>query len=250
MNLGKIGMLAGCLAVAAGCATQKESHTARTGVEQLLVSSAIDQSLDKVDLSALRRQPVFLETKYLDCVDKNYIIVSLHRRLLQQDAQLVDKPEQADVILEVASGGVGTDGQDMFVGIPEIPLPPPSPISIPRLAFVERKRLNGTAKLLVVAYDAKSKKPILNAGTTLARSDQNNWNVLGAGPVQSGSVSDEIAAADQKPDLTVTGMLGVAKRTLKADDKQPEVIPASQSEEKPTATFIPAQSGAEARPAP
>jgi hypothetical protein len=234
--------------LAAGCATQKESHTARTGVEQLLVSSAIDQSLDKVDLSALRRQPVFLETKYLDCVDKNYIIVSLHRRLLHAEAQLVDKPEAADIILEVASGGVGTDGQDMFVGIPEIPLPPPSPISIPRLAFVERKRLNGTAKLLVVAYDAKSKRPILNPGTSLARSDQNNWNVLGAGPVQSGSVTEEIAAADRKPDLTVTGMMDVAKRSLMPAEKPPEVLPASRFEDdtKP-ASVVPARD--EAKPA-
>lgn len=234
MNLGKICLLAGCLALAAGCATQKESHTARTGVEQLLVSSAIDQSLDKVDLSALRRQTVFFEAKYLDCVDKNYIIVALHRRLLQQEAQLVDKPEQADVILEVASGGVGTDGQDMFVGIPEIPLPPPSPISIPRLALVERKRMNGTAKLLVVAYDAKSKKPILNPGTTLARSDQNNWNVLAAGPVQSGSVTDEIAAADKSLDLSITGVLDVAKRTLLPEEKPPEVLPAGRIDHEAT----------------
>ena len=47
----------------------------RTGVEQLLISSAVDQSLDHIDLSPLREKQVFLETKYLDCVDKNYIIL-------------------------------------------------------------------------------------------------------------------------------------------------------------------------------
>src|SRR5262245_12727664 len=92
-----------------GCATQKESHTPRTGIEQLLTSSAIDQSLDKVDLSPLRGKQVFLESKYLDCVDKNYVIVSLHHRLLGKGSRLVDKPDSADAIVEVGSGAVGTD---------------------------------------------------------------------------------------------------------------------------------------------
>src|SRR3954452_4051770 len=90
-----------CLAAVSGCATQKETHTARTGVEQLLVSSAIDGSLDKVDFPKLGGRKVFLETKYLDCVDKNYVIVSMHHRLLRVGSKLVDKLDDADVVLEV-----------------------------------------------------------------------------------------------------------------------------------------------------
>lgn len=114
----------------AGCATQKESHTARTGVEQLLISNAVDKSLDQFDYSPMRDKKVFLETKYLECVDKNYVILALRQRILHDHGKLLDKADGADVIVEVSSGGVGTDGQELFVGIPEIPLPPPSPISI------------------------------------------------------------------------------------------------------------------------
>lgn len=191
-----------CLVVlGAGCATQKETHTARSGVEQLLVSSAIDGSLDKVDFPKLTGRKVFLETKFLDCVDKNYVIVALHHRLLRVGSKMVEKIDDADVVLEVGSGGVGTDGQELFVGIPEIPLPPPSPVAIPKLAFFTRSKMNGTAKLLVVVYDAKTKEPLLNGGAMLARSDQKTWNVLGGGPVQTGSVPDEIAAATKERDL-------------------------------------------------
>ncbi|MBI2803938.1 MAG: hypothetical protein HYX68_03030 [Planctomycetes bacterium] len=189
---------------ATGCATQKASHTARTGVEQLLISSAVDRSLDNVDFTALRGKKVFLETKYLDCVDKNYIIVSMRQRILAQRGKLMDKADQADTVVEVSSGGVGTDSQELFVGIPEIPLPPPSPIAIPRLAFMTRTKLNGTAKLLVNAYDVKTKAPIFPSGLTMARSDQNNWNFLGMGNVQTGSVSREVAAATKEADLSVT----------------------------------------------
>lgn len=214
-------------ALLAGCATQKESFTARTGVEQMLVSSAIDQSLDKVSLAPLKGRPVFLETKYLDCVDKNYIIVSMHNRLMQTGAQLVDKPEAAEVIVEVGSGAVGTDGQELFVGIPEIPLAPPSPIAIPKLSLFTRTRLNGTAKLLVVAYDAKTKAPLIQAGPQLARSDQNNWNVLGVGPMQTGSVPDEVAAATGNVDVNALTAMQMATTTVTGAKSASGVVPAS-----------------------
>ena len=173
---------------ASEAALRRKNRTRRTGTEQLLISSAVDKSLNNYDFSPLRSKSVFLETKYLDCVDKNYIFLALKHRLMLQGAQLLDKPDKADVVVEVASGAVGTDVQELFVGIPEIPLPPPSPVAIPRLALFTRNKLNGTAKLLVVAYDAKSRRPILPTGMSLARSDQKNINVLGAGPVQMGSL--------------------------------------------------------------
>lgn len=213
-----------------GCATQKESHTARTGVEQLLISSAIDQSLDRVDLSPLRGRKVYLEPKYLDCVDKNYVIISMHHRLIAQGSRLVEKAEEADAIVEIGSGAVGTDGQELFVGIPEIPLPPPSPVAIPRLSLLTRTKMNGTAKLIVLAYDAKTKAPLVQSGTVLARSDQKNWNVLGAGPVQTGSVPDEIVAATGEVDFNTINAIRMARDTVVPVlpfGSDSEVVPAS-----------------------
>ena len=220
-------------ALATGCATQKESHTPRTGVEQLLISSAVDQSLDQIDLSPLQQRSVYLETKYLDCVDKNYIIVAMHQRILANQAKLVDKPEGADVIVEVCSGAVGTDGSELFVGIPEIPLPPPSPVAIPRLSLLTRTRLYGTARVLVVAYDAKTRQPLINTGSTLARSDYNNWNILGAGPMQTGQIPDQIATATGEVDLNVISLTRAARDSLAPAEvvqDPPQVMPAARSD--------------------
>ncbi len=195
-----------------GCATMKETDTARTGTEQLLISSAADRALDKVDFAPIAHAKVFLETKYLDCVDKNYIIVGLHQRMLSHNCTLVDKPEDANVVLEVASGGVGTDRHELFVGIPEIPLAPPSPIAIPKLALFTRTKAMGTAKLSVVAYDMTTKQPVINSGYTLARSDHKNWNVLGAGSVQSGTLTTEIAQASGENDSILAAPTAVAGR--------------------------------------
>ncbi len=183
------------LVILSGCMTTKESDTSRTGVEQLLLSSATDKALDKVDFAPIARAKVFVDTQYLDCTDKNYVIVSLHQHLLRQQCLLVDKKDDADVVVEIGSGGVGTDRTDWFVGIPEIPLAPPSPIMLPKMTLFNRTRSIGTAKLSVVALDVKTHQCVINAGYSLARSDQKDWNVMGMGSTQTGSVPQEIAAA-------------------------------------------------------
>jgi hypothetical protein len=191
-----------CAAVC-GCATMKESDTARTGVEQLLVSSAIDRSLDKTDLRPIAGAKVYIEQKYLDCVDKNYVVVGLHQRLMRVGCTIVEKPEDAQVVLEVGSGAVGTDRQSMFVGVPKLSLPGPVPFSTPEIPFYKRERANGTAKIALVAYDTTSKQPVLNTGSQLARSDHKAWNLMGTGHVVSGSVPAEILAATGESESAV-----------------------------------------------
>lgn len=186
--------LLGGLLLICGCATRKQSDTARTGIEQLLISTAVDRALDKVDFHPIARAKVYVEEKYLDCTDKNYVYVALHQRLLRHDCQLVAKAEDADVVLEVTSGGVGTDRTDLFVGITELPLPPPSPISVPRLSLYSRTRQMGTAKIGLVAYDAKTRRPVLNTDG-LARSDYKAWTILGSGGVEGGTLTQELVSA-------------------------------------------------------
>lgn len=204
---GLVGLVAG----GAGCATIKRSDTARTGLEQLLVSSAIERSLDRVDWSPIRGAAVFVETKYLDCVDKNYIIVAAHQRLLTNGCTLVEKAEDSAVTLELASGAVGTDRQEAFLGVPEISMPA-SQVAIPKLALFTREKAHGTAKIAVVAYDTKSRHPVINAGTALARADHSHWSLLGAGPVISGSVPADIYAATKETDWMSIDQSAIAAR--------------------------------------
>lgn len=200
----------------AGCATMKESDTARTGLEQLLVSSAADQALNRVDLTPIARAKVYVEQKYLDCVDKNYIVVALHQRLLGLGCSLVEKAEEADVVLEVSSGGVGTDRKEMFVGVPQIPLPPPSPISIPKMPLYTKNAAMGTAKLLIIAYDNKSKQQVINSGYALARSDHRNWSVLGMSGITTGSVPNELARWTGEADSVM--QLGTTMQAKRSSD--------------------------------
>lgn len=177
-------------AVLAGCSSTKQSNTARTAREQLLVSNAIDQALSKVDFTSLDGQKVFLEEKYLECTDKGYLVSSIRHRAMYNGARIVVKPEEADVILELRSGGVGTDMADSYVGIPEIVLP--GMMTLPQVKFITRTNQSAVAKIGLAAYDAKTQELLGSGGVSSALSDDNNWFVLGMGPYQNGTLKHEM----------------------------------------------------------
>ena len=189
--LSKAAQMGACTFILlSGCATMKQSDTSRTGLEQLLISNAIDQSLQKVDFRPIAGAKVHLKTDLLDCVDKNYAILATKSKLLANQCTIVDTADDAEVQLEIASGGVGTDRTELVVGTPEIPLGIMG--SVPKINFYERNKAMGTAKLAIVATDIKSKQPVINSGYSLARSDHQHWTTLGMGPVYSGSVAEQI----------------------------------------------------------
>lgn len=206
MQRGLIQFLAG-LAVCtfAGCSASRTSNTARTSIEQLLISNAVDQALDKVAFSTFAGYRVRVEDKYVDCVDKSYVIASVRHRLLNAGAQLVETADDADVVIELRSGVVGTTGSESFIGFPEVTLP--GMLTLPEVRIAERKRQQGTAKIGIVAYDPKTRQILGNGGVTLASSDDNNWYMVGIGPFQSGSLSKEVTRSTTGPAAQVRQQL-------------------------------------------
>ena len=178
-----------------GCSTSRMSHTARTGLEQLLISNAVDQVLNRFDFRQLAGASVYVEEKYVEGVDKGYLISSVRERLLQSGSRLVDKPEESDVVVELRSGGLGADTLDSYVGFPGISLPGPMPVELPEVRLWNRTKQMGTAKIGVVAYDSKNRHALNLGGQNLARSDDSKWFLLGVGPFQSGTVREEVYVA-------------------------------------------------------
>ncbi len=178
------------LLLISGCTTARQSNTARTAREQLLISNAVDQALSKVDFASFQGQRVLVEEKYLDCTDKGYVIGSIRHRLMLNGASIAAKPEEADVVMELRSGAVGTDDADSYLGIPQIVLP--GMLTLPEVKLVTRTRQSALAKIGLVAYDAKSHQLLGAGGVSSSQSDDNNLFVLGIGPFQSGTARDEL----------------------------------------------------------
>ena len=166
----------------------------------MLLSDAVERSLSKVNFSPLHGQQIFIEEKFLECVDKPFVVGSIRHQVMRSGARLVDTADAADVVMELRSGGVGTDTSEAFLGTPEIALP--GMLTIPEIRLAERKTQHGYAKLGMVLYDAKTRKVLGDGvrgdgGMSLAQSDDNNWFVFGVGPFQNGSLKENVSTAQR-----------------------------------------------------
>ena len=193
-----------------GCAAAKKSNTARTASEQLLLSNAIDRSLSNFAFQELDGRAVFVEEKYLDSVDKNYLVGSIRHRVLQSGGRLAASADSADVTLEIRSGGVGTDQKESFIGIPALGMPG-LPIELPEVKLASRDSQRGTAKIGIVAYNPKTGEAWGGGGKSTAIANNDHWFVMGVGPFTSGAVKNEMDSAignDSVGNFASTNLVG------------------------------------------
>lgn len=188
-----------CLLV--GCGTTNQ----RVGTEQLLMSDAVDLAVSQIDFSALKAEKIYLDATYLQSVkglgfvNAPYIISSLRQQLTAAECMLQDNREDADVIVEARVGALGTDGHNVIYGVPKnnllnsaanvLPNVPTIP-AIPEMSVARIDAQTGIAKLLVFAYDSKTRRPVWQSGISRAESTSRNAWLMGAGPFQRGTVHD------------------------------------------------------------
>jgi hypothetical protein len=202
-----------------GCGATKN----RVATEQLLVSDAVDRAIAHIDYSGLAGQKVFLDTKHIQhikvqaatslgpgsagIVDASYITSSMRQQLFAAGAHVQEDVKDADYILEVRCGAIGSDVHEVVYGIPAnnflssaaslapgVPAVPP----IPEIALAKRNDQYGAAKIGVFAYNKETKEPIWQAGIAQARSTSKDVWLFGAGPFQRGSIYDAPRFAGSK----------------------------------------------------
>jgi hypothetical protein len=191
------------IVVASGCTTAGTTNTARSSTEQLLISNAIDQSLDKIDFSPFAERTVYVDEKYVDCTDKNYVVASVRHRIARAGGLLVAAPDEARILVELRNGAVGTETSESFLGIPEIVLP--GMLTLPEIQLANRTRQHGMAKIGLIAIDTETRQALGDGGMTTARSDNANWFFMGIGPFQRGTLRKELKeslASQPSPGVT------------------------------------------------
>lgn len=188
-----LAMIALCTIFAAGCGTTRWSDTSRTGTEQLLVSSAIDIAVNKIDFSPMQDKRVYLETSAVkDITDNKYLMMSIRQHLAANGGVICDDKDRADYVVEVRAGAVGTDRDEMLIGIPSFNLPSMtgSPISgsIPEIPFIKRTKQRGIAKVAVFAYNKHTGRPVWASGNNQSEATTNNLWFAGTGPLTKGNI--------------------------------------------------------------
>lgn len=191
----------------AGCgSTQK-----RSGTEQLLLSDSVDRSVDQLEFGVLSGRKVFLDTTYIRSVkgllfvNADYIVSTLRHKLTTSGCLLQPSKEQADYIIEARIGALGTDSLEVTYGLPAsnalsqaaslVSSAPPLP-TIPEISFGKRNSTLSTSKIIAYAYHRETGTPVWQSGSAIHKSDARDTWVMGAGPLQRGSIYDGVHFAD------------------------------------------------------
>src|SRR5271169_6262900 len=114
---------AGLLIMFCGCGSIRVTDPAETADQQFLESEATRQAVEKLSMTQLRDRKVFVDTTYLSTVKENseslsfrevpqqylFLVAEIRARLLMGGVRLVDRREDADIIVEARTGGIGVN---------------------------------------------------------------------------------------------------------------------------------------------
>ena len=182
------------LLVSEGCGTTRISDTLRTGTEQLLLSTAIERAVNDMDFSSLSGKDVYFDPQYLKGVsDEGYIISSIRQRLLAEGALLKATRDEAAYVVEARAGTVGTNRQDVLIGVPQVTLPTGAlmagvPSAIPEIPLAKKTQQRGIVKLAAFAYNQETGQAVWQSGTYPITADSRDTWILVTGPFQRGSI--------------------------------------------------------------
>lgn len=195
-----------------GCGT----ILSRTATDQLLVSYAVDESIDQLDFRPLSGKTCFLDTRYLrnirgiGFVNADYITSSLRERMVAANCLIQDSANNAEYIVEARVGALGTDGHEVNYGIPSSqPISAASSIisgvaampTFPEVSLAKKEERRGAAKISVFAYHRESRKPIWQPHVVQGKSVAKATWLLGAGPFQRGTIYDSTQFAGEPIDV-------------------------------------------------
>lgn len=179
-----------------GCGTTRVTDTSRTATEQLLISRAVDDVVSQIDFRILAGNRVFFDPQYIEkTVDGGYLVSSLRQQLLAHGALLQEDRTKAAIVVEARSGSIGTDRQDVLIGVPQMTLPalyPGVPSLIPEIPLAKKTQQRGVAKIAVYAYHRSTGRPVWQSGTVQNDATARDTWVLGAGPFRRGSLSENL----------------------------------------------------------
>jgi len=176
-----------------GCGTTKWTDTTRTATEQLLLSDSMERAVSRIDFRSIAGKKVYLDTTPIASTTDNAYLASLIRQhMLASGAILKEKREEADYIVELRAGAVGTDRHDLLFGVPALTLPvapvPGVPSQIPEIPLVKRTDQRAVSKISVFVYNRSTGRIVWQSGVIPEESRAKAVWFLGAGPFQRGSI--------------------------------------------------------------
>lgn len=163
------------------CTTVRESSPERTATEQLLISTAVDRAVERMNLKIPAGTKVYVDAGQLEGTDGEYAAAAIKERLLRGGANLFADRGRADLIVELRAGALSIDDRNTLIGIGSFDAPIPfagQAFRIPEIALYREKERLGVAKIAAVGYRTSDGKLIDFTGPHFGYSHENEWLVL------------------------------------------------------------------------
>jgi len=191
--------------ILSSCSNFRVTHTKRTGIEEKLLSTSINRALNVPLLSSIDKKKVFLETSNFstyDTTDKmitGYAIGYVKAYLGESGAIIVNDKINADIIIEMYAGALGTDYRDFLIGIPElgVPIPFSGTLETPKLSIIEKLTQTAVCRLMFVIKDNKTDEIIATKTNMEGTSYFNRWTIFFI-PYQSTDINDKPTLEEEK----------------------------------------------------
>jgi len=211
-------ILAGLMYLCGGCATVRVTDPEYTATQQFLENVASEQAVAQLSMNGLRDQLVFVDSSYLfpplqhpieqqlliePSFEHAFLLGELRARLLTQGVRLTSDRNEATVILEVRSAGVGVDDYEYLFGLSAAAVSSvggtlgsaatagaSSGTSLigTQIAILQQTKLKGYASVAIVAYRAKTGELVATSGPFVGRTHREDFWILGFGPHTVGNI--------------------------------------------------------------
>jgi len=162
-------------ALAAGGCAMTPTATARSTLEQRLLSRSLERALARIDVSMFRGKRVFMDLAALT-PDQGYARTFVAAELRQRGVLIVGDATEAEVRIQVIAPGLGVDQGETLIGLPATAVPLLG-LAVPEIALFKWVRHRGTTEIKLYAYDNDG-HAFETAPTALGESRYSQFTVL------------------------------------------------------------------------
>ncbi len=135
--------------------TYQYTYTKKSGIEQLLVTKAVEEAIYQMVTLDMKGSKVFVDVACLMRDERSYIRKAFTHWFLDAGVLISEYPWDADYIVSVLVKVAGTDGDQISLGVPSIPIPVTIGITTPALTVFSQMNQEGRAEMEVTIYSAQ-----------------------------------------------------------------------------------------------
>lgn len=190
----------------AGCATIRVTDPYQTATEQFLESEATRLAVARIQTDQLRDRKVFVDPTYLSSVKEGselisfkevtkenlFLLAELRNKILISGARIVEKPEDADIIVEARTGGISVDHYEYLLGLNSfsvnVGVGASTPIETPEISILKTTKQLGFASVAYVAFWRDTGEVVESSGPFVGRTAREDHWILGFGPYTVGNI--------------------------------------------------------------